>query len=408
MPDGPSFGRRSGGKKKKKKAATSQRTPAARGDDISRLTAAELRGLLTDRGLPTGGTKPDLLGRLEAHIAGATVSPRPQTRRPRAATAAPPTPNVDEMRRAEVERRLQQAGLSSDGTLQQIRATLRGYLDGEAEQIAAVTGFAAASQQFGASPTPAPGRTRQRASAADASARALQFSPPSTASSTSSFASVRGASPSNFGAFASPVPAASPRSARRAPPPIPGSAASAPSLTSAASAARSAASAARASPAGSAASAARAFDSSDSEDQSSDDEGEDPLPGAVRDLVAQLRNQDDGLVVSRDLIPLRRAAKKFPLIAREVADGRYDKGILLDERRARLLERKLEADENAERREGRDFDATFATRRAQPVDVNEAAIIAAHSAPGPIAGLRVWQRPQFADVKFVQQEESLA
>ena len=128
----------------------------------------------------------------------------------------------------------------------------------------------------------------------------------------------------------------------------------------------------------------------------------------MRDLIAQLRNQDDGLVVSRDLIPLRRAAKKFPLIAREVADGRYDKGILLDERRARLLERKLEADENAERREGRDFDATFATRRAQPVDVNEAAIIAAHSAPGPIAGLRVWQRPRFADVNFVQQEESLA
>ena len=214
MPDGPSFGRRSGGKKKKK-AATSQRTPAARGDDISRLTAAELRGLLTDRGLPTGGAKPDLLARLEAHIAGATVSPRPQTRRPRAATAAPPTPNVDEMRRAEVERRLQQAGLSSDGTLQQIRATLRGYLDGEAEQIAAVTGFAAASQQFGASPTPAPGRTRQRASAADTSARALQFSPPSTVGSTGSFTSAQ-ASPSNFGAFASPVPqAASPRSARR-------------------------------------------------------------------------------------------------------------------------------------------------------------------------------------------------
>jgi hypothetical protein len=96
------------------------------------------------------------------------------------------------------------------------------------------------------------------------------------------------------------------------------------------------------------------------------------------------------------------------LIAREVADGRYDKAVLLNERRARLLERKLEADENAERREGRDFDATFATRRAQPVDTNEAAIIAAHSAPGPIAGLRVWQRPRFADVKFVQQEESLA
>ena len=126
----------------------------------------------------------------------------------------------------------------------------------------------------------------------------------------------------------------------------------------------------------------------------------------MRDLVAQLRNQDDGLVVSRDLIPLRRAAKKFPLIAREVADGRYDKGILLDERRARLLEHKLEADENAERREGRDFDAAFATRRAQPVDVNEAAIVAAHTAPGPIAGLRVWQRPRYADVQFPMQQES--
>ena len=52
------------------------------------------------------------------------------------------------------------------------------------------------------------------------------------------------------------------------------------------------------------------------------------------------------------------------------------------------------AAESAERRAGRDYEQSFRSRQA--ASTGEAAIIAAHTTPGPIAGLRVWQRPRFA------------
>ena len=109
--------------------------------------------------------------------------------------------------------------------------------------------------------------------------------------------------------------------------------------------------------------------------------------------------RDGRTTTQEDLIPLRRAEKKYPLLAREVAAKRYDKEALLDEGRALRLERRLEMEESAERRAGRDYEQSFSTRQA--ASTGEAAIIAAHTTPGPIAGLRIWQRPRFADVKFV-------
>ena len=236
-----------------------------------------------------------------------------------------------------------------------------------------MTGYTAAAQVFGVSPTPAPGRTRSRAVAGE-SARSLTFSPTDSGASAS-FVSAADDLPS---AITRRSPSASPAVPPR---PTPGR------------------------------SGAAVFDESSSEDEAearSDEEDasddENGLPGAVRDLVQVLRERDEPLA-QEDLIPLRRAEKRFPLLAREVAAKRYDKEALLDEGRALRLERRLEMDESAERRAGRDFDRSFTSRQA--ASTGEAAVIAAHTTPGPIAGLRVWQRPRFADVKFVQNEESV-
>jgi len=345
--------------------------PPAPETSIYDLKVEELRTLLRDAGLSDDGRKRDLQLRLNQYRSGQLVSPRPAA----APGAFSPGANVDQLDTDEVAQRLQALGLEEKGTARQLRIRLQAHYDAEADRMGEMTGYTAAAQAFGVSPTPAPGRTRSRAAAAGESARNLTFSPADSGASAS-FVSAADELPS---AIARRSPSASPAVPPR---PTPGR------------------------------SGAAVFDDSSSEDEAearsdgedaSDDE--DGLPGAVRDLVQVLRERDEPLA-QEDLIPLRRAEKKYPLLAREVAAKRYDKEALLDEGRALRLERRLEMDESAERRAGRDYEQSFSTRQA--ASTGEAAIIAAHTTPGPIAGLRVWQRPRFADVEFVQPQETVS
>ena len=359
MPDGPSFGRSSG----KRTSRASARSPA-QSPPIDTLKVGELKARLQDARLSTQGNKAELRARLEAYRED-LASPR----RPRAATRGlAPTPSVDNMGRQEIEETLARRGLATTGTFRQKQTRLRAFYDDQGERQRrsfgaddsggatgfedAIEGFGASPQLGGVSPTPAPGRTQARAASLGAtSGRNLSFSP----SGSESFFS-----PGDTGLRAD------------------------------------------ASPPGSAAAAARAaaLDSSD-EEQDRDD-----LPDAIRELIQQMR--DDGTVQSRQLIKIRRNEKQFPLLAREVAAKRYKLEALIDPRRAMRLERYLEAQSTMDQRRGRDYDAKFSTRRAAPVDANRTAIIAAHTAPGPIDGLRVWQRPRFADIEFVQPEINVA
>ena len=344
--------------------------PPAPETSIYDLKVEELRTLLRDAGLSVEGRKRDLQLRLNQYRSGQLVSPRPAAR----PGAFSPGANVDQLDTDEVALRLQALGLEDKGTARQLRIRLQAHYDAEADRMGEMTGYTDAAQAFGVSPTPAPGRTRSRAAAGE-SARSLTFSPADSGASAS-FVSAADELPS---AIARRSPSASPAVPPR---PTPGR------------------------------SGAAVFDESSSEDEAearsdgedaSDDEN--GLPGAVRDLVQVLRERDEPLA-QEDLIPLRRAEKRFPLLAREVAAKRYNKEALLDEVRALRLERRLEMEESAERRAGRDYEQSFSTRQA--ASTGEAAIIAAHTTPGPIAGLRVWQRPRFADVEFVQSQETVS
>jgi hypothetical protein len=344
--------------------------PPAPETSIYDLKVEDLRTLLRDAGLSVEGRKRDLQLRLNQYRSGQLVSPRPAAR----PGAFSPGANVDQLDTDEVALRLQALGLEEKGTARQLRIRLQAHYDAEADRMGEMTGYTAAAQAFGVSPTPAPGRTRSRAAAGE-SARSLTFSPADSGASAS-FVSAADELPS---AIARRSPSASPAVPPR---PTPGR------------------------------SGAAVFDESSSEDEAearsdgedaSDDEN--GLPGAVRDLVQVLRERDEPLA-QEDLIPLRRAEKRFPLLAREVAAKRYNKEALLDEVRALRLERRLEMEESAERRAGRDYEQSFSTRQA--ASTGEAAIIAAHTTPGPIAGLRVWQRPRFADVEFVQSQETVS
>ena len=344
--------------------------PPAPETSIYDLKVEDLRTLLRDAGLSVEGRKRDLQLRLNQYRSGQLVSPRPAAR----PGAFSPGANVDQLDTDEVALRLQALGLEDKGTARQLRIRLQAHYDAEADRMGEMTGYNAAAQAFGVSPTPAPGRTRSRAAAGE-SERSLTFSPADSGASAS-FVSAADELPS---AIARRSPSASPAVPPR---PTPGR------------------------------SGAAVFDESSSEDEAearsdgedaSDDEN--GLPGAVRDLVQVLRERDEPLA-QEDLIPLRRAEKRFPLLAREVAAKRYNKEALLDEGRALRLERRLEMEESAERRTGRDYEQSFSTRQA--ASTGEAAIIAAHTTPGPIAGLRVWQRPRFADVEFVQPQETVS
>ena len=94
----------------------------------------------------------------------------------------------------------------------------------------------------------------------------------------------------------------------------------------------------------------------------------------------------------------RSNAKKFPLTAAEVAAGRLPVRTLFVSQRAERMERLLENADSRERRVGRDFDAKFSTRQASTVLPQ---VMMRQTAPGPIAGLRVWEPARFADVNFV-------
>ena len=356
--------------------------PPAPETSIYDLKVEELRTLLRDAGLSVEGRKRDLQLRLNQYRSGQLVSPRPAAR----PGAFSPAANVDQLDTDEVAQRLQALGLEEKGTARQLRIRLQAHYDTEADQMGAMTGYTAAAQAFGVSPTPAPGRTRSRAAAGE-SARSLTFSPADSGASAS-FVSAADELPSAIARRSpSASPAVPPRPTPRRSPAVP------PRPTPGRS-------------------GAAVFDESSSEDEAEarsdgEDAGDDEngLPGAVRDLVQVLRERDEPLA-QEDLIPLRRAEKRFPLLAREVAAKRYNKEALLDEVRALRLERRLEMEESAERRAGRDYEQSFSTRQA--ASTGEAAIIAAHTTPGPIAGLRVWQRPRFADVKFVQPQETVS
>ena len=342
-------------------------------ESIYELKAPELRVLLREAGLSDKGRKAELQERLNQYRSGQLVSPRPA-----AAAGAPFSPGADvgQLETAEVVQRLQALGLDDRGTARQLRIRLQAHYDEEGQQLGALTGYNVAAQAFGVSPTPAPGRARSRAAVAEQGARNLSFSPADSGASES-FVSASDELPS---AISRRSPSASPAVPLR---PTPGR-----------------------SPAAVFDEPSSSEEEESSEEEASDEEDEgDDLPGAVRDLVQVLRERDEPLA-QEDLIPLRRAEKKYPLLAREVADGRQDKETLLDEDRALPLERRLEADEGAERRAGRDFDRSFTSRQA--ASTGEAAVIAAHTTPGPIAGLRVWQRPRFADIEFVDPQVKTA
>ena len=130
------------------------------------------------------------------------VSPRPAAR----PGAFSPGANVDRLDTDEVAQRLQALGLEEKGTARQLRIRLQAHYDAEADRMGEMTGYNAAAQAFGVSPTPAPGRTRSRAAAAGESARNLTFSPADSGASAS-FVSAADELPS---AIARRSPSASP------------------------------------------------------------------------------------------------------------------------------------------------------------------------------------------------------
>ena len=276
--------------------------PPAPETSIYDLKVEDLRTLLRDAGLSVEGRKRDLQLRLNQYRSGQLVSPRPAAR----PGAFSPAANVDQLDTDEVAQRLQALGLEEKGTARQLRIRLQAHYDAEADRMGEMTGYTAAAQAFGVSPTPAPGRTRSRAAAGE-SARSLTFSPADSGASAS------------FVSAADELPSAIARRSPSASPAVP------PRPTPRRSPSASPAVPPRPTPGRS---GAAVFDDSSSEDEAearSDGEdasdNEDGLPGAVRDLVQVLRERDEPLA-QEDLIPLRRAEKRFPLLAREVAAKR--------------------------------------------------------------------------------------
>ena len=186
--------------------------PPAPAESVYDLRVPELRTLLREAGLSDKGLKAELQQRFADYNAGQLVSPRPAAA-PRAAFS--PAADVSQLEKAEVVQRLAALGLDDKGTARQLRIRLQAHYDEESEQMGALTGFTAAAQAFGVSPTPAPRRTRSRASAAGDSARNLSFSPADSGASAS-FVSARDDLPS---AISRRSPSASPAVAPR---PTPG------------------------------------------------------------------------------------------------------------------------------------------------------------------------------------------
>ena len=137
---------------------------------------------------------------------------------------------------------------------------------------------------------------------------------------------------------------------------------------------------------------------------SSDDEGQ-SIAQAATDISQAARSlrgvagklERDRSLTAKEAKLVRRNAKRFPLLAREVAAERMPARKLAVESEGALIslgeeERELEDDAGEQE---------FTERRAAPVDTAEAIEVATHSIPGLVPGSRVWQRPRFADVSFV-------
>jgi len=121
------------------------------------------------------------------------------------------------------------------------------------------------------------------------------------------------------------------------------------------------------------------------------------LSAAARSLrTAATRLDNDKSLTAKQAKLVRQNAKRFPLIAREIAAGRMRPQKLAVESEADMIrlgreERELQPDAGEQE---------FTERRAAPVDTAEAIEVATHSIPGLVPGSRVWQRPRFAEISF--------
>ena len=369
--------------------------------DIATLKVADLKARLQDLGLSTQGKKAELQDRL-AGARGYEIGP-PAPPRPGATSSrgAPPSPPVEQLSSNDLRAKLSEKGLSTDGSAGEQQDRLRAFYaaQSQAQRVSfrdggGATGFEAALGGFDA-----------RVAARGAPSGAFSVVDVARGLSGSAPARTPGSGP-RLGRSASAASAATPRnlnlSASFAPPP--GSADSFASAASRIDASFGPPSAGQAS-------------SSEEEEEDSEDEDDAPAaaaPGpadggladaaeAIREAALEMRRTGNKRLTAQQLPIARQNEERFPLVAREVADGRFSVQVLASTRQSQRLEVYLAQEANRKRRAGRDYDAEFSVRQAAPAE-GEAAILAAHTDPGPVPGVRVWRRPEFAAVNFMEQE----
>ena len=361
--------------------------------EIAALKVADLKARLQDLGLSTQGRKAELQQRL-AGARGVDIGP-PAPPRPGATSSRgpPPSPPVEQLSSGDLRAKLLEKGLSAEGSADEQQDRLRSFyaVQSQAQRVSfrdggGATGFEAALGGF-APRVAARGAPTGAFSAVDV-ARGLSGSAPE-----------RTPGSGRLGRSASAASAATPRnlSASFAAPGSGDSFASAASRIDASIGPPSQAS---------------SSDEEDSEDE--DDAPAAAAPGpadggladaarAIREAALEMRRTGNTRLTAQQLPIARQNEERFPLVAREVADGRFSVQVLASTRQAQRLEVYLRQEANKKRRAGRDFDAEFSVRQAAPA-AGEAAILAAHTDPGPVPGVRVWRRPEFAAVNFMEQE----
>ena len=367
--------------------------------ELSTLKKHELQARLQDLGLSTQGNKPELLARLETArglqrqsppvvsmpARSSSATPRPGAPRTSSRGPAPIIP-VERLSASELQDQLTSRRLSTSGTAQELQNRLRRHLEAEARRRAGVgvfeeTGFedaiGQAAQRLPRSTSSVPPLPARPVSAASIDTARTLFSP---ADSDSSFRSAP--SPSAAAGAASAA-----RSARS-----PSGASAAP-----ASAARSESRSDDIPPDELLGAAARRLETAARALQTRDDK--------ISEALDEMLSLQDKTLSEKQLVVYRSNAKKFPLTAAEVAAGRLPVRTLFVSQRAERMERLLENADSRERRVGRDFDAKFSTRQASTVLPQ---VMMRQTAPGPIAGLRVWEPARFADVNFVDTEVNTA
>ena len=341
--------------------------------DIKTLKVADLRARLQDLGLSTQGRKAELQDRL-AGARGYEIGP-PAPPRPGATSSrgAPPSPPVEQLSSGDLRSKLSEKGLSTEGSAEEKQERLRAFYatQSQAQRVSfrdggGATGFEAALGGFaprvarglsGSAPANTPGsgpRLGRSASAATPRDLSSSFAPPGSADS---FASAASRIDASIG------------------PPSAGQASSS--------------------------------EEEDSEDEDAAtgraDGGLADAADAIREAALEMRRTGNNRLTAQQLPIARQNEERFPLVAREVADGRFSVQVLASTRQAQRLEVYLRQEANRKRRAGRDFDTEFSVRQAAPA-AGEAAILAAHTDPGPVPGVRVWRRPEFAAVNFMQEE----